>query len=301
MGCNDGVMLTRLWQAGYEAVGVDPAVEVVQELVAQGKPVHVAFFDTRLAATLLKQYGAFDLFLASNSFAHVDDMREILRAVKMILKPTTGRAVIEVHYGQTLLEESQFDFIYHEHMSYYTVSSFKRMVEHDMGLTLVDVNLIPLHGTSLRLVVQNVSPSPATERSPQVYQLLQKEATLCYLETYHRFSDQVAAWTEAMDQLFKTLPREAVIYGYGASGRANTLCALYQFPLQAVVDDAPSKVGCYMPRSRWPICPTSHLYGPGRVPDYVVLLAWPYAATITAAHPKFQGRFIVPLPVPRIM
>lgn len=298
IGCNDGVLLTRLHRLGYKVIGVDPATDLVRPLQQQGYSVYAAMFTPEVARDIVSTHGRVDLFLSSNSFAHIDDMGAVIEAMKIVMKPCAA-AVLEVHYSKRVVDKRQFDFVYHEHMSYYTATSLRYLVEKKLGMCLHEVQLVPLHGTSMRAFVEQHSSIHPAHSS--VTKLIQEEHGLASLAWYRQFVKNIKEWQTQMQKLIASIQcqhPQAVFYGYGASGRANTLCALFPFPLTKVIDDAPSKIGCFMPKSKWPIVSADELYT--HPPDYIVILAWPYASSIIQAHANFHGQFIVPLPAPHI-
>jgi len=285
MGCNDGVLLDRLHNRGFQTIGIDPIGHI-----QHGKyPVYKCFFNMESVQQIVVEQGLVDIFVSCNSFAHIDNMNEIAYAMRHVLRHN-GVAIIEVHYSRAIVDECQFDFLYHEHMSYYTATSIHYFVTHVLKMCLHDIEIIPVHGTSMRVIIHNHQPDTThltcsnmldAERSMQI----------------DGFAMKVNTWKHDMAALLDTLPIGTRFCGYGASGRTNMLCNAFKFPLPYIVDDAPTKVGHFMPITNTPILSSAHLYVDK--PDFIIILAWPYATDIMKTHPSFN--YIVPLPEPRII
>jgi len=143
LGCNDGVLLRPLRAKGFHVIGVDPATNVTQSLRDEGYTVYSAFFDGPTASKVKAESGPVDVILSSNSFAHIDDMREVLSAVRVLLKPD-GFLAFEVHHLLSLVQNMQYDFFYHEHFSYYSLMSLRAFL-HQFSMHIFDVHELPMH------------------------------------------------------------------------------------------------------------------------------------------------------------
>jgi len=297
MGCNDGVLLHPLRDAGYRnLVGVDPsraALSVAKDIVVFQERFDDAFVERTGSA------GAFDLFVSCNSFAHVDAMDAVVRNVKRVLKPA-GEAVVEVHHSLHLFADRHFDFICHEHMGYYTATSLAR-VGQARGLTLTHVEAIPNHGGSIRCVF---AASAGATPDASVAAFLEAEAPALELTAMLAFEAALRSWKTEFQALFYALKANSeVVYGYGASGRANTLLNFAEIQVDGMIDDAPSKVGTRTPVFHVPVEGSGVMYIKHR-PTVVLLLAWPYADAILKKHARFLesgGKFVVPLPTIRVI
>lgn len=212
MGCNDGVFLRPLAKAGFDVIGVDPS-DTVKRLVSDGFNIYNTFLSESVVDDILsKNGGPVDLFFSSNSFAHIDDMKTIFNCVKRVLKPN-GRAFIEVHYLSAVVDELNFDFIYHEHMTYYSVSSFMRLAT-IFGMTLIDVRVTTVHGKSLRIELSNNAADSALTTN-RVDSILQKEQHLRSIEKLSLFSKSIYDWRDEFKKLYEELKQTGVrIYGY---------------------------------------------------------------------------------------
>lgn len=278
IGCNDGVFLKPLKQLGLNVIGVDPSNTINNEFT-----VYNDYFTPQLAEQIIQEHGQCDVFLSSNSFAHIDDMKSIMKAMKMVLKPD-GRALIEVHYMKTILDDMNFDFIYHEHMSYYSVTSFYNIAKmYDM--TLENVIETNIHGKSIRVYLRN----KVGDINEKINGYIKNEKYLSDIQTYREYEKKIYDWKY---RFMKTIEQiEKPLYGYGSSGRANILCQFSGLKLDVIVDDSESKIGSYTPIDHIQIQSSSILK------DYkgsVILLAWPYAEYIIKKWPDIK--FIVPLP-----
>lgn len=291
IGCNDGVLLHPLKELGYtHLIGIDPSRTI--QNVDPTIETYNDYFNDSIVEQLLEKHGLLDIFISCNSFAHIEDMKTILKNIKRILKPN-GVALIEVHDSKQIFEQNHFDFIYHEHMGYYTCTSLYRICKlFDMYLT--DIEFVPNHGGSLRCTI-HTSP---TEESFSVQDTILKEAYL-FKETYlNTYRSKLYEWKKEFTTLIQKLQMDSCVYGYGASGRANTLMNFCEIHLDGILDDAPSKVGSYTPYFHVCIEDSSQLYSDSP-PKYVVILAWPYSETILKKHQRYLdngGTFILPLP-----
>jgi SAM-dependent methyltransferase len=306
LGCNDGVFLRPLKAAGFKVVGVDPATNVVAPLIVDGFDVVNDYFTESVAADLAETRGRADAIFSSNSFAHIDDMNDVMRGVKRLLKPD-GYLAFEVHYLGTLLRELHYDMMYHEHLSYYSLTSLSTFLDR-FDMEVFDVKPIPIHGGSIRFSVQNRKGGRRTVTAAVNEMRRREEAQqLDRLETYQDFGKRVErARTDLLGLLDSLKAQGKSIAGYGASGRATAMsayCGLDRRYLDAVIDDAPAKQGAFTPGNHIQIIDSSILKSPAR-PDYSLLFAWAFADEIRKRNQDYiaaGGKFIVPLPQVRVL
>lgn len=296
MGCNDGVFLRPLKKEGFKVVGIDPS-NTVKSLIDDGFSIYNTFMSDEVVDDIISNHGYADLFLSSNSFAHIDDMKTIFRCMKKLLKKE-GLAIIEVHYLTAIIEELNFDFIYHEHMSYYSISSFINICCH-FGMTLIDVDITSIHGKSIRVYISNKTNDVFVNEN-KMNKLLAKEENIRNVNKLISFSKNIYNWRDDFIKKCNYLIDNGCdkIYGYGASGRATTLCNFVGLNFKVVIDDAASKIGSYTPKYHSIICHSDILYN-DHPPSVVIILAWPYAKPIIKKHRKYvenDGKFIIPLP-----
>jgi methylation protein EvaC len=301
IGSNDGVFLKPLLREGFRTLGIDPAKNIVEPLIQEGLPIKCDYFGERSASAILESWGQADVIVGSNSLAHIDDMHDVLRGIDLLLKPD-GFLALETHYLGKLLEEYQYDMMYHEHQSYYSLFSLERFFAmYDMEI--FDAKHIPIHAGSMRYYVQRRGgPRKKTARLKKLLQW-EEEKGLGEFSTFRAFSKDIAHEKQQLMKLVKKLTSQGkTLMGYGASGRATimmTYCGLTNEHLTAVIDDAPAKQGAYTPGNHLEIVSSSLLNDPKKRPDYCVLFAWSFEKEImakNAAYLESGGQFIVPLP-----
>jgi SAM-dependent methyltransferase len=305
LGCNDGVFLRPLRALGIRCVGIDPATNVVGTIRDPGIAVVNDFFGAAVAERVRVGHGAADAVVSSFSFAHIDDMVDVMQGIKTLLKPT-GVFVFEVYYLGIVLEELQYDMMYHEHMSYYSLASLAKFLER-FGMEIFDVRRLPLRAGTIRYYARNIG-GRAEPMSPSVMDLREYEHARGFdtVKTYLAYADRVAKTrSDLMELLGRLKQRSQRIIGYGASGRATTImafCGIDGSHLDFVVDDAPAKHGFYTPGSHLPIKPWAA--AEEAWPEYALLFAWSFADEVKKRRIDYLrrgGRFIVPLPDVRVM
>jgi novobiocin biosynthesis protein NovU/D-mycarose 3-C-methyltransferase len=300
IGSNDGVLLKPLKDLGVEVLGVDPAKNVVSIAKAKGVKTICDYFTEPIARQIAIQHGLADVITASNVFAHIDDIHEVMRGVCALLK-RPGFFVIEVHYIVDLLEKVQFDTIYHEHLSYFSIHALTNLFGR-YGMEIVEVERLPMHGGAVRVFTQR--PGVRKEGpSARVYELMRLEQRLGIDDpaTYVRFGQEAIAHRDRLRGL--VLDRKASgrrLSGYGAAGRGTILlnyCDLDHTILDYIIDASPLRAGKFMPGVHIPIVPPSMLTLDPT--DDCLMVAWNYREEIVrkeAAYLSRGGRFIIPLP-----
>ena len=307
-GCNDGVLLQPLADEGIRTViGVDPASNVLASVDDQRLTLINDFFNESVADSVVERYGEMDMVLANNVYAHIPDIQSATQAVSRVLKKD-GVFIFEVHYLGRVIDEMQYDMIYHEHLYYYSllsaISHFARY-----GMVVFDVKPVPIHAGSLRFYVCKSGSKHEAEVSTRVSQLKQEELERGFdnFETFRQFSDRVAEHKEELLLLLNRLRGEGcTIAGYGASGRANTIiqyCGLDHRHLDFMIDDAPAKQGVFTPGSHFRIHPSTILEG-SSPPDFLLVFAWSFLDEIRQRNRKYLdsgGQMIIPLPKIRMV
>jgi SAM-dependent methyltransferase len=295
---NDGYLLQFYKRRGIPVLGIEPAANIAKLAIAtKGIPTLVEFFDEELARRLAAEGKLADVIHAHNVFAHVPDPNRFVGGVKQVLKPG-GVAVVEAPYVHDLIAKLEFDTIYHEHFSYYSLSAVEALCRRH-GLMISDVELLQIHGGSLRLFISHAG-CPA---SAAVGELLAKEKSegLLSFDYYRDFGDRVAGLKQQLLALLRRLQGEGSrIAAYGASAKGSTLMNAFGIDrrlIEFVVDRSTLKQGRFTPGNHLPILSPGALLE--RRPDYVLLLAWNFAAEILAQQGEFRrcgGKFIVPVP-----
>jgi SAM-dependent methyltransferase len=299
IGSNDGTLLTPFKAAGYRVLGVDPATAIASAATAAGIETIPAFFTEALANDIRTDHGSAAVVAANNVFAHIDDLSGVLRGVRRLLAPN-GVFVFEVSYLLDVIEDTLFDTIYHEHLCYHAVRPLLGfMAAH--GMELVEALRVPTHGGSLRGIAQLKGGRHQIGPSVEAALAAEDAASLSKFETYVAFASKIDALGQALRSLLANVKQAGHrIAGFGAPAKATTL--MYHFgigpeQIDFIVDDSPLKQGLYTPGLHVPVLDSSAIAT--RKPDYLLLLAWNFAAPIIARNQRFRdngGKFIVPLP-----
>ncbi len=272
---NDGYLLQYFVKRGVPVLGIEPAANVAKVAVEKGVPTIVKFFGTELANELVAQGKAADIVLGNNVLAQVPDLNDFVEGLKVMLKPD-GVLTLEFPHLLKLIDQNEFDTIYHEHFSYFSMLTTVKIMEAH-GLRVFDVEQLASHGGSLRVFACRAE-SKAHTVNPAVEKLINEEieAGLGAVDGYARFAQQVRETKFALVELLITAARHGKqVAGYGAPGKSATLlhyCGIGKDLISYTVDRSPYKQGRYLPGTRIPI------YHPDRIretkPDYVVILPW---------------------------
>lgn len=307
IGCNDGVLLKPFATMGIKAFGADPAINVVNSIDSKDITVINDFFTEKLALELKKKYGSFDALVSSYSFAHINDMFEIMKGIKTLLKED-GVFIFEVYYLGTLIDEMQYDMIYHEHLSYYSLKALSIFLR-KFGMEIFDVKFIPgVRSGAARFYAKNIGKR-IEKLSPNVVELSvnEREKGFDKVGTFLNYAKKV---DETRDELLALLNRlkheKKTIIGYGASGRGTTImnyCGIDGEYLDYVVDDAPAKHDFFTPGTHVSIKPWDFV-AQSEFPEYALLFAWSFIDEVKKKRTDYLkngGKFIVPLPKVRVI
>jgi hypothetical protein len=299
LASNDGYLLQHFVGTGVPILGIDPAANVARAAEERGVPTLVDFFGKATASRLVEEGKRARLIVGNNVLAQVPDLNDFVAGVATLLADD-GTATFEFPQLLHLLDRVEYDTIYHEHYSYFSLSTFAEILSAH-GLAAYDVEELPTHGGSLRVYAQHREGPHATSPAVQSEIDAELEAGLRTPERYARFADDVKESKRALLELLVELRRAGKqVVGYGAPGKGNTLlnyCGIRTDLVDYTVDRNPYKQGMYTPGTRIPI------YDPGRIeqtrPDYVLVLPWNLVDEVSAQLAyvaEWGGRLIVPIP-----
>jgi 2-polyprenyl-3-methyl-5-hydroxy-6-metoxy-1,4-benzoquinol methylase len=297
---NDGYLLQYFVQKGVPVLGVEPAANVAAVASEKGIPTVVKFFGRKTAEELRADGKAADLIVGNNVLAHVPDVNDLVGGLKILLKPQ-GVVTMEFPHLMRLMEENQFDTIYHEHFSYFSFITVEKIFAAH-GLTLFDVEELPTHGGSLRIYARHTE-NMAEAVGERVADLRAREIAAGFsdIEHYLSFGEQVKATKRALlDFLIRAKNEGKTVVGYGAPGKGNTLlnyCGIRADFMDYTVDRSPNKQGHFLPGTHIPICHPDQIKE--TKPDYLLILPWNLKDEIMGqmAHIReWGGQFVVPIP-----
>ncbi|MFN8419820.1 MAG: class I SAM-dependent methyltransferase [Anaerolineae bacterium] len=298
LASNDGYLLQYYQQHGIPVLGIEPALNIAQVAQAKGVPTIPEFFGELLAQQLAHERRHADVIHANNVLAHVADLNSFVAGIAILLKDS-GVAVLEMPYVRDMIDNVEFDTIYHEHLSYFTLHSLDCLFQRH-HLQIVDVERLSIHGGSLRLFVQHPDRVPVSQR---VRDLLAEEVagSVDQYEYYRSFGEKIEQLRHDLLALLNQLKRDGKqIAAYGASAKGSTLlnyCGIGTETLDFLVDRSKVKQGLYTPGTHLRIEPVSKLLE--AQPDYVLLLVWNFATEILNQQFEYRtrgGKFIVPIP-----
>jgi len=305
LASNDGYLLQHFVEKKIPVLGIEPAANVAKVAIEKGIPTLVKFFGVASAKDLVRQGKLADLVCGANVLAQVPDVNDFVGGMKLILK-TNGVVTIEFPHLLRLIEENQFDTIYHEHFSYFSlITSEKIFAEH--GLVIFDVEEIPTHGGSLRIYARHVEDisKPVSER---VINLRQHEIDVGFTDIayYSTFGEKVKnTKRKLLNFLIRAKEDGKTVIGYGAPGKGNTLlnyCGIKTDFIDYTVDRNTYKQGKYLPGTHIPI------HHPDRIreskPDYLFILPWNFKDEIMKQNAfirEWGGKFVVPIPEATIL
>ncbi len=297
---NDGYLLQHFVAWGIPAVGIEPARNVAKVAIERGIPTMVGFFGEAMARRLLdKGFGA-DLLVGNNVLAHVPELNDFVKGMAVLVRPQ-GVITIEFPHLLRLMNEGQFDTIYHEHISYFSLLTVERVFARH-GLHIFDVEELHTHGGSLRVFACHAGDaSRRTEGGVAQLKHREEAAGLSSIDRYASFGERPRLVRQNLLEFMAEARRTGkVVVGYGAPAKGNTLlnyCGIGPDLLPFTVDRSPHKQGCYLPGTHIPIHPPERIAETR--PDYVLILPWNLKDEIITqmAHVRaWGGRFVVPIP-----
>ena len=290
-GCNDGPLLWALKEKGIIAQGIDPASNIIKLGIDKGLNIIDDFFNIETAGKK-GWVSKYDYILSSNSFAHITDIQSVIEGVKFALKPK-GKFIIEVQYLVDLIDKFQFDFIYHEHLYYYTLTSLNNLLL-PHGLCIIDFEQIPIHSGSIRVIIGRCKEHKIKDK---VYKQVQYEKSYINLDD---FGLKIQKSLLKLKDFFEGFKNKTII-GYGASGRANMLVNTLKLTtknLECIIDESPERYNRYIANQEIPIIPLEKL---STKPDYIFILAWNFAKPIMEKTKHLKVPYIIPFPEIKII
>lgn len=301
-GANDGVLLSNFKKdKNFFCLGVDPAKNMTRLAIKKNLNYFTGLFNKKNALKIKRQFGEFDFITGSNVFAHIDDIHSVVKAAKVLLKKK-GSFVTEVHYLPNLINLNQYDFIYHEHLNYYTLSSLVKLFNmHEMNLYKFEK--IKTHGGSIRVYV---SLNLNKKKSKKLIQTIKTEKKI-NIPYFKRFIKNSLHQKNTLKKLLLDLRnKKKLVYGFGASGRGTILvnfCKIDKSFIKYIIDESPLRSGKYMPGVKIPIKNFNFLLKQIKKIDYMLIIAWNYSNSIIRKIKKINKKikFIIPFPLPRII
>lgn len=287
---NDGALLREFKdEIGCQVLNVDPATNLYEICELSGVRMFCKFWGidavNHIAANWHQKA---DIITATNVFAHVDNVHEFIEAAKIVLAPT-GKLVLEFPYLIDFIDNGEFDTIYFEHLSYFSIGPLRRLVE-KCGLNIESVIKQPIHGGSVRVIIGNDDPDDS------VQQFINLEAFYRDIDVYKDFEYNVSKTIEDFRINLRSLPGR--VAAFAASAKGNTLlnCIGDCSRIEYIIDQTPEKIGKYSPGVKLPIVDIDHMVN--NEPDYLIILSWNFATEIITKcrDAGYKGKFITPIP-----
>ena len=298
IGSNDGNLLEN-FKKKHKVLGITPE-KIGKLAIKKGIPTIIDYFNNKIASKVIKRYGKAKIITATNVFAHIDDINKIVKLIKKVLK-SDGVFISESHYLLPLIKSVQYDTIYHEHLRYYSLESLNYLFKKH-NLQIFNVKEIPTHGGSIRVYAARKG---AYKVSINVKKQLNKEKKNLNKQSFEKFRRNVVTSKLNLFSLIKKLKdKNKKIFGVGAPSRASTLInylGLDQDVVDCVLEiNGSYKIGNYIPGTKIPILNENILFK--NKPDYLILFSWHIKKELKRNLKKkgFRGKFIIPLPSPKI-
>ncbi|MDQ2984992.1 MAG: class I SAM-dependent methyltransferase [Actinomycetota bacterium] len=298
---NDGYLLKNFVDTGIPVLGIEPAANVAEAAIAAGVPTEIAFFGRAVARAIAARGPAADLVVANNVLAHVPDLDDFVEGLAAVLKPA-GVVSIEVPHLLRMIEGTEFDTIYHEHLSYFSLLAARDVLVR-RGLRVFDVEELPTHGGSLRIWASRADAAETWPATASVDRVLAAEraAGLAAVEGYRTFAPRVETLIAELQRFLRDAETDgARVAAYGAAAKGNTLLNAAGVTTQEVAyvaDRSPHKQGRFLPGSLLPVVEPEHVRRDR--PDYLLVLPWNLRDEITeqmADVREWGCRFVVPIP-----
>ena len=303
---NDGYLLQFFKEFGVKILGIEPAVNVARVAQKNGVPTITKFFGSKTAEEIVQGGKQADFLIAFNVLPHVPNLNDFVKGLKILLKENGIITIQFSAYLLKLIEKTEFDTIYHEHFSYFSLLTLQKVFAHH-DLIIFDVEEIPIHGGSLRIYLKHLS-NDSIEIMDTIQQKINEEIIfgLNKISTYENFQQQITSIKKNVMRFFSDAKiQNKKIVGYGAAAKGNTFlnyCNIGNQSIEYVVDISPHKQGLYLPGTHIPI------FHPDKImqtkPDYVVILAWNLKEEIMEQMKyikEWGGKFVIFIPETMIL
>jgi len=303
IGSNAGVLLSGFRDKGMKVLGIDPSINVANIARKKGIDVIGEFFSSKLAKKIREEHGEVSVITGTNVFAHIDDLDDFFKAADIVLS-NDGIVVIEAPYLITLLDDLEYDTIYHEHLSYISLRPLKEFCK-KMNMDIFNAELNDIHGGSLRLFIGRKDVRDISKNIETLLDL-EEEKGIYKKERLEKFANDVKQQKKELNMLLWNLKKEGKkIVGISAPAKGNALtnyCKISTDLLDYITEKSPLKIGKFTPGMHIPILSDDKLLEDK--PDYGLILAWNFAEEIIKNNEEFRkngGKFIIPIPHPKII
>lgn len=303
IGSNIGVLLEGFKKNGMDVLGIDPATNIAEMAKKKGIETWPDYFGSHLVNKILAKKGKPAVITGTNVFAHIDDIDDMVKAAKKLI-PEGGIFILEFPYVVALIDNLEYDTIYHEHLSYMSVKPLVKYFR-KFDMDVFNVEKFKIHGGTIRVFACNRGKRAISENVGRFLKLEEKKG-IYSMQRLKRFADDVRKQKEELVGLLLDLKKRGKrIVGIGAPAKGNTLlnyCGIGKSYLEYLTEKSPTKVGLYSPGTHIPIVADSKVFQDK--PDYALLLAWNFADEIMENMQKFRSlgkKFIIPIPKPKIL
>ena len=302
IGSNDGSLLKEFKKFGIDVLGIEPAENIAKMANKIGIPTKNVFLNYNIAETISLEKKA-SIIVANNVFGHIEDLKEFMKCIKILLE-NKGIFVFEVPYLIDLIQKLEFDTVYHEHLSYFSLRPLMKLMD-KFGLEIFDVKKQRVHGGTIRVFVARKNNFKSTIELQKLINF-EDEFGIYRFETYKKFSDDVKQLKSLLHNKLSEFKKDGkIIFGYGAPAKGNVLlnyCDIGIEFLDYIVDTTPLKQGLYTPGMHIPVISDKNFEKTSQ--QIALLLAWNYKEAVINKEKEFLengGKFLVPIPIPKII